>query len=171
MCGGGEARAGVELGMRRRRRVARNRCEALAASTCALERLNLSRNRLTNAIGASIEYVLKCRSTLKSLDVSWNALGADACESRLARFARKSSIGISLLGVERRRRRGRETHRRGARGESFADGIRPVEMSTRVRRVHGDQRGITDQRRARRRCGSITIRGRGRRAPLMSMRR
>ena len=59
---------------------AKSMCEALAASTCALERLNLSRNRLTNAIGASIEYVLKCRSTLKSLDVSWNALGADACE-------------------------------------------------------------------------------------------
>ena len=33
---------------------AKSMCEALAASTCALERLNLSRNRLTNAIGASI---------------------------------------------------------------------------------------------------------------------
>jgi len=46
---------------------------------CALEKLNVSKNKITNASGRAIGDALEANSTLRVFDVSWNVVGAEAC--------------------------------------------------------------------------------------------
>lgn len=59
----------------------------LCGGEYALETLNLSKNRLT--CGQAIGDALEANGVLRKLDVSWNALGADAC-AHIARGLKKN---------------------------------------------------------------------------------
>jgi len=58
---------------------ARTMFTILCDPQCALETLNVSKNKITNISGCAIGDALAMNDTLRVLDVSWNAVGAQAC--------------------------------------------------------------------------------------------